>query len=32
MENEPMIDHALYKQIKSMDRAAIDKFVKNVYN
>lgn len=31
MENEQIIDRALYRQIKSMDRAAMDKFVKNVY-
>lgn len=31
MENEPIIDRALYKKIKSMDRAAMDRFVKNVY-
>lgn len=31
MDQEPIIDRALYKQIKSMDRAAMDRFVKNVY-
>ncbi|EGC04502.1 hypothetical protein [Ruminococcus albus] len=30
MENQPTIDRALYK-IKSMDRATMDNFVKNVY-
>lgn len=32
METEPIIDRALYKKIKSMDRAAMDNFVKNVYH
>lgn len=31
MENEPTIDRTLYKKIKSMDRATMDKLVKNVY-
>ena len=32
METEPTIDRALYKKIKSMDRATMDNFVKNVYH
>lgn len=31
MENQPIIDRSLYKKIKSMDRASMDNFVKNVY-
>ncbi len=31
MENQPTIDRVLYKKIKSMDRATMDNFVKNVY-
>ena len=31
MDQEPMIDRSLYKQIKSMDRAAMDRFVKKMY-
>lgn len=32
MENQPTIDRALYKKIKSMDRATMDNFVKNIYH
>ncbi len=32
MDNQPTIDRALYKKIKSMDRATMDNFVKNIYH
>ena len=30
-KKEPIIDRALYKKIKSMDREAMNNFVQNVY-
>jgi hypothetical protein rflaF_20646 len=30
-KNEPIIDRALYKKIKSMDRETMNNFVQNVY-
>ena len=32
MDNQPTIDRALYQKIKSMDRATMDNFVKNIYH
>lgn len=31
MPNRPILDRALYKKIKSMDREAMDNFIQNIY-
>ena len=31
-ENEELVNRALYKQIKSMNRAEMESFVRNIYN
>lgn len=31
MPNRPILDRALYKKIKSMDREVMDNFIQNIY-
>ena len=30
MPNKPLLDRALYKKIKAMDRETMDKFIQNI--
>lgn len=31
MPNKPLLDRALYKKIKAMDRETMDNFIQNIY-